>query len=202
MSTTMQGLARWLRTQADGSNAHSAAVLRWASEVEAARAALSVSEPVAWLCEFNREDESVDRQVVLENPEGTRWADCADGDGVSPFSVTPLFAHPVPKGEGEATDAAQDVLAERQRQIEAEGWTAQHDDEHDHGEMSRAAACYALGTPRVGQEPNVVTLWPWWPQWWKPKDNRSNLVRAGALILAEIERLDRARSLTQPKDAK
>jgi hypothetical protein len=27
--------------------------------------------------------------------------------------------------------------------------------------------------------------------WWKPKDRRRDLVRAAALIIAEIERLDR-----------
>jgi hypothetical protein len=35
--------------------------------------------------------------------------------------------------------------------------------------------------------------WPQgWAGWWKPKLRRENLVRAGALIIAEIERLDRA----------
>ena len=35
--------------------------------------------------------------------------------------------------------------------------------------------------------------WPhtWDASWWKPKDRRRDLVRAGALIIAEIERLDR-----------
>jgi hypothetical protein len=34
--------------------------------------------------------------------------------------------------------------------------------------------------------------WQWWPwsfEWWKPKDRIRNLVRAGALIAAEIDRL-------------
>lgn len=35
-------------------------------------------------------------------------------------------------------------------------------------------------------------LWPWDREWWKPKDRRRNLVRAAALLIAEIERLDRA----------
>lgn len=34
--------------------------------------------------------------------------------------------------------------------------------------------------------------WPWDDVWWKPKDPRTNLVKAGALILAEIERMDRS----------
>jgi hypothetical protein len=35
-------------------------------------------------------------------------------------------------------------------------------------------------------------LWPWHDDWWKPKDRRRDLIRAAALIVAEIERLDRA----------
>ncbi len=115
----------------------------------------------------------------------------------------------------EITTAARDVLAERERQKSKEGWTPQHDDEHCDGELSRAAACYAVpsldkktvahhhewsGNARyddsrcvpVGSV-EVPVLWPDWDgQWWKPKDRRRDLVRAGALILAEIERLDRA----------
>lgn len=41
------------------------------------------------------------------------------------------------------TTAARDVLAERQRQVSAEGWTPEHDDEHRSGDMARAAASYA-----------------------------------------------------------
>jgi hypothetical protein len=49
-------------------------------------------------------------------------------------------------GEG-LTPVAQDVLAERQRQISEEGWTPEHDDQHDGGEMAAAAGTYALGAP-------------------------------------------------------
>jgi hypothetical protein len=97
------------------------------------------------------------------------------------------------------------VLAERCRQIEAEGWTTEHDDEHGDGSMARAAACYALhagGVPGEDRFPAGSTLfWPreWARSWWKPKDARHNLIRAGALILAEIERLDRAALRGQPE---
>lgn len=40
--------------------------------------------------------------------------------------------------------------------------------------------------------------WPWGSSWWKPKDPRRDLVRAGALILAEIERIDRASPPSSP----
>jgi hypothetical protein len=91
-----------------------------------------------------------------------------------------------------------DVIAERHRQVEQEGWTPEHDDTHGEGEMALAAACYAVtSTPRRHATDHhrhmaFARYWPWAPNWWKPKNPRADLVRAGALILAEIERLDRA----------
>lgn len=90
------------------------------------------------------------------------------------------------------TPALADVRAERLRQVSAEGWTPDHDDEHACGELASAAACYAAFTAAypAGDPPR---FWPWERTWWKPSDDkRRNLVKAGALILAEIERLDRA----------
>lgn len=85
-----------------------------------------------------------------------------------------------------------DVAGERARQIETEGWTTAHDDQHDEGELAAAAACYALSVTRNAEEPPPPPpMWPWDAEWWKPQDRRRNLVRAGALIVAEIERLDR-----------
>ena len=91
------------------------------------------------------------------------------------------------------TQAVADVLTERQRQVEAEGWTPEHDDQHEVGELATAAACYAGnagGYVWAGGWPGEV--WPWAREWWKPSTPRRDLVKAAALILAEIERLDRA----------
>ncbi|SHE66416.1 hypothetical protein SAMN02745157_0663 [Kaistia soli DSM 19436] len=97
------------------------------------------------------------------------------------------------------SQAMADVMAERWRQIDGEGRTREHDDLHNTGEMARAAACYALSAGRLEDEEQdhlarlaVRHGWPWAWSWWKPKDRRRDLVRAGALIIAEIERLDRA----------
>ena len=105
----------------------------------------------------------------------------------------------------ELTKAAADVLAERQRQIDKEGWTPGHDDWHNEGEIAQAAAVYALGAATDKPERSVIdefgtegtpyrirSLWPWAREWHKPRSRRADLVKAGALILAEIERLDRA----------
>ena len=84
-----------------------------------------------------------------------------------------------------------EISLERQRQIEVEGWTAGHDDKHARGEMARAAACYAMPDSFRDFKHRASLLWPWSREWWKPKDRRRDLIRAGALIVAEIERLDR-----------
>lgn len=80
-----------------------------------------------------------------------------------------------------------EIAAERARQISEEGWTLEHDDEHASGEMALAAAAYA-----VHFRHSQGRLWPWSQQWWKPGEHRRNLIKAAALIVAEIERLDRA----------
>lgn len=96
--------------------------------------------------------------------------------------------------EKQPTAGAADVIAERERQKQAEGWTSEHDDRgHPNGELALAAACYVLH----GAEEAAPPAWPWSWTWWKPKNRRRNLVRAAALLIAEIERLDRA-ALTRP----
>lgn len=92
-------------------------------------------------------------------------------------------------------NALEDIAAERKRQIEVEGWTPHHDDRHASGEMAEAAACYAITAGTGSLFPPLQ--WPWSNDWWKPKDRRRDLVRAGALIVAEIERLDRAAEKTE-----
>lgn len=91
-----------------------------------------------------------------------------------------------------------DVLKERERQETTEGWTDDHDDGHYNGEMGIAAACYTVNAcaPRDRRDEImgvgiVPPHWPWDAQWWKPKSRREDLVRAAALIIAEIDRLDR-----------
>ncbi|WP_250158304.1 MULTISPECIES: DUF4406 domain-containing protein [Pseudomonas] len=88
----------------------------------------------------------------------------------------------------EVPQAWLDVQAERRRQITAEGWTPEHDDLYCAAELPRAAAAYILN----GANDEAPAIWPFSAKWWKPRDARANYVRAAALILAEIERLDRA----------
>lgn len=82
------------------------------------------------------------------------------------------------------------ITEERQRQVTKEGWTPEHDDKHSNGEMALAAACYAKPESERIYEP-----WPWAASWWKPTpDNRiRELQKSGALIAAEIDRLQPAK---------
>jgi len=89
----------------------------------------------------------------------------------------------------ELVGSAKGVLIERQRQITGEGWSAWRDDEYKNGELAKAAAMYAIASHRSPTW--VARNWPGAERWWKPKTERQNLIRAGALILAELDRIGR-----------
>lgn len=87
------------------------------------------------------------------------------------------------------------IEQERYRQRKEEGWGEEHDDQHEDYELEHAGRHYhgyalrqIAGDNRDG---GVPIGWPWARDWWKPKDVRRNLVRAGALYQAEMERLTR-----------
>lgn len=91
------------------------------------------------------------------------------------------------------------ITVERQRQIDVEGWTSEHDAEHDDHELIRAAVVYVLSVanknkPTIHTIP-AMTFWPhqWNEDWFKPTwhDPIRMLTKAGALIAAEIDRLQR-----------
>jgi hypothetical protein len=96
------------------------------------------------------------------------------------------------------------IAVERQRQIDAEGWTPEHDDGHDTCDMTMAAVTYARhaadqvnGRRRMPPDRGLFAgdppTWPnEWSGYWNPSDDPiRNLVKAGALIAAEIDRLGR-----------
>lgn len=104
-----------------------------------------------------------------------------------------------------------EIAAERERQVSAEGFDTEHDDDHDRGELALAAACYATPILLYKQDDfanavHFVDPWPWDGEWDRrpyhgnsvepnkklnTKERRRQLVKAAALIVAEIERLDR-----------
>lgn len=107
---------------------------------------------------------------------------------------------------------ADDIAAERARQVADEGYDETHDDRHTQGQLATAAACYAIARPLYVEERDRAAAvifhdpWPWedhhdkrkdqanWPNAIPPvasERRRDMLVKAGALIAAEIDRLDR-----------
>ena len=105
------------------------------------------------------------------------------------------------------------IALERRRQVEKEGFDGEHDRSHHWCHLARAGACYAAGEQVFTKEDYCIggdaslphfhftNLWPWECRWYNPKeDNLSNLVRAGALIAAAIDRLQAARLEETPDD--
>ena len=92
------------------------------------------------------------------------------------------------------------ITEERKRQIEKEGWTIEHDDMYDDDQLANAAASYALCHFQRGdfgwESPQ---FWPFQSKWWKPTpdDRIRELVKSGALIVAEIERLQRKEGIDE-----
>ena len=79
------------------------------------------------------------------------------------------------------TEGGRQIIAERQRQIAAEGWTVEHDEEHDDASLLRADVCYMLNITcpeRMKVRPDgVPMMWPWDGAWWKPKGPRAEHVK-------------------------
>ncbi len=104
-------------------------------------------------------------------------------------------------------DGVELISQERQRQIEIEGHTSKHDDENNcGGSLVLASVSYALDA--VGTyawdgvnnpsyyKKHAGYIWPWDVKWWKPTPNDPirQLIKAGALIAAEIDRLQRKKA--------
>ena len=88
-------------------------------------------------------------------------------------------------------NGVQRIGEERYRQKTEEGWTDEHDDQWQDDELARAAASYALPN---GCLDDRAYFWPWDEAEFKLSDHDRvrGLEKAGALIAAEIDRLQRA----------
>lgn len=85
------------------------------------------------------------------------------------------------------------IAEERKRQIEVEGWTSDNDSKYVDDQLAEAAASYALPNLWRISPDRIPITWPFDNRWWKPTpDNRiKELAKAGALIAAEIDRIQR-----------
>ena len=143
------------------------------------------------------EYEALAAAMGLDDPTPRNIADALLASRAAPPSA--------PQG---VTEAVGLIIAERERQKSVEGWSEAHDDEHVDGALAQAAACYAWVPPRPIE---VKRAFPW-PESWKPElgDSQTTatsrervLVKAGALIVAEIERLQRLAALApQPTEGR
>lgn len=108
-----------------------------------------------------------------------------------------LATHPQPAAAVPST-GVQAIAEERARQVQVEGMTPEGDAGYRHGQLAWAAVAYmqlASMELRDGGRAHIATAsppacWPWDASWWKPRDVRRDLVRAGALIAAQVDALD------------
>ncbi|WP_017517070.1 hypothetical protein ACQCLI_13100 [Pseudomonas nitroreducens] len=141
--------------------------------------------PVATLLPGDPDDER--NGLWLDRKDTARMAQLPAG--------TRLYTqHPAATPTGQILDQ---IHLERARQVAVEGWTLAHDAEHDGGQLADAAGCLALWA--AGQPSELWrVMWPWDSQWLKPSSPRRLLIKAGALIVAELERLDRCAEFGVP----
>ncbi|MDE5061297.1 hypothetical protein OZD67_04160 [Wolbachia endosymbiont of Drosophila nikananu] len=176
---------------------------------DARKSAEDLVEEIAFLgAEEQRRKDAEDSRAVHQwrLTADDEWVNAVDlveldqvRNGYPGAETRTLYTRPANVAALEAEIALRDVAAERERQKSVEGWTEAHDDQHSAGQLVAAATCYAESsyflTDRLrsnGSQMDVPRLWPWADEWWKPTTQRRDLVKATALILAEIERLDRA----------
>ena len=86
------------------------------------------------------------------------------------------------------------IADERTRQINEEGRSVRFDaDSYSNDELASAAAAYASPARQRSLKTvsRVPVFWPWSNVWWKPapNDRVRELAKAGALIAAEIDRI-------------
>lgn len=89
-----------------------------------------------------------------------------------------------------------DIKTECRAQLSHEGWTPEDGDPRHPGDLALAAAAYAVAGSSEDDSDGTAPalsrlLWPWSAAELKPHDYRCNLVRAGALVLAELQRVER-----------
>jgi hypothetical protein len=108
------------------------------------------------------------------------------------------------------TEGVRRIAAERQRQMDEEGWSPEHDATHGPGVLTRAAQVYLMEADFHARHPEWANRdqeslrrdalrpddhgfespWPWSAEDFKPScDPVRDLEKAGALIAAEIDRL-------------
>lgn len=100
--------------------------------------------------------------------------------------MSDVLAHDLPIG-------LRRIVAERREQMDLHGYDPTNDDSYTGGELMMAANAYLLAALFPNSNPSTASVvWPWDDEAFKPaEDPRKNLMKAGALIAAELDRLYR-----------
>lgn len=99
--------------------------------------------------------------------------------------------------------AIRDIDAEREYQIKQKDCQTTRDDTYTDNQLIRAACAYAMHAGNEAQSGHpgahdaVMQVWPWSPSSFHNCNRRRALVKAAALLVAEIERIDRADQLEE-----
>lgn len=154
---------------------------------------------------FNDPVCSIHKNHLKDNPE--HWCKevllySPNNPDYHPESRVHLYTKPALTPENKLiTEALKSIVEERQRQVSTEGYSEEHDDEHTNFALCRAGAAYSLAASGVWRGSGITDIMSkpmYFPKDWDfkpdPVDQRKNLVKAAALILAEIERLDRRKN--------
>lgn len=140
-------------------------------------------------------------QVPVAEVSGETFNDDGTSDIIKPALAigTKLYAAPPAQGI-DLGPGVRAIADERQRQVDAEGYNAENDADYKAGELANAALAYvevaAMDLAAGGRSHIAMrappACWPWHRLWWKPRDARRDLVRAGALIAAQLDVIDSA----------
>lgn len=180
--------------QFDGTIASASAICQWANA--------GASEPLIDYVTQDGDDKNA-HDMLVHTLEGDHTASPGDwiirGVAGEFYPCKPeIFAATYEAADGSAAlTGVQKIAAERARQVFQEGWDAEHDARHLAGTLALAGAAYVLHAgcalnPEYGDgwpDDEPPPIWPWEDHWWKPKTPLRDLVRAGALIAAEIDGL-------------
>lgn len=82
-----------------------------------------------------------------------------------------------------------EIIAERNHQINDKGYTFKNDDAYINNELIDASIAYILNA--TGNATLATDCWPWNLEYFKPSEKRRDIIKAIALLIAEVERIDR-----------
>ena len=135
-------------------------------------------------------------EIIKEECDGTYAENVEEWNFASPSESPKILVDKIfnlfPENSNSLKTGVELIALERQRQVDIEGWSKEHDQEHNCGQLSDAAVCYAMrGYWKKRLSTWVGVIWPFDAAWYKPspEDRVKELVKAGALIAAEIDRI-------------